>query len=64
MNGQREARDLNESNKGIYFVMILSILIIYMVLAAQFESLVHPLTVMFTLPLAPLATFGAWGACG
>lgn len=53
-----EARDLNESNKGIYFVMILSILIIYMVLAAQFESLVHPLTVMFTLPLA---TFGALG---
>ncbi len=53
-----DARDLNESSSGIYFIMILSILVIYMVLAAQFESLVHPLTVMFTLPLA---TFGALG---
>ena len=53
-----DARDLNESSSGIYFIMILSILIIYMVLASQFESLVHPLTVMFTLPLA---TFGALG---
>lgn len=53
-----DARDLTESSKGIYFVMILSIIVIYMVLAAQFESLVHPLTVMFTLPLA---TFGALG---
>lgn len=53
-----DARDLTESSKGIYFVMLLAILIIYMVLAAQFESLVHPLTVMFTLPLA---AFGALG---
>jgi multidrug efflux pump len=54
-----EAKELNESSKGIYFVMILAIIVIYMVLAAQFESLIHPLTIMVTLPLAAFGAFGA-----
>lgn len=54
-----EARDLKESSAQIYFVMLLAVIIIYMVLAAQFESFVHPLTVMFTLPLAAFGAFGA-----
>jgi HAE1 family hydrophobic/amphiphilic exporter-1 len=37
----------------------LAILVIYMVLAAQFESLVHPLTVMLALPLAMVGALGA-----
>jgi len=53
-----EARDLIESSGQIYFVMILAAIVIYMVLAAQFESLVHPLTVMFTIPLAAFGAFG------
>ena len=53
-----ETRDLNESSSQIYFVMILSAIVIYMVLAAQFESLVHPLTVMLTIPLAAFGAFG------
>jgi hydrophobe/amphiphile efflux-1 (HAE1) family protein/NodT family efflux transporter outer membrane factor (OMF) lipoprotein len=53
-----EARDLIESSGQIYFVMVLAAIIIYMVLAAQFESLIHPLTVMLTLPLAAFGAFG------
>jgi HAE1 family hydrophobic/amphiphilic exporter-1 len=32
--------------------MILSIILVYMVMAAQFESLVHPFTVLLTIPMA------------
>jgi HAE1 family hydrophobic/amphiphilic exporter-1 len=42
----------------------LAILVIYMVLAAQFESLVHPLTVMLALPLAMVGALGALLAAG
>ncbi len=54
-----EAKDLIESSQGIYFVMVLALVVIYIVLAAQFESLIHPLTVMLTLPLAAFGAFGA-----
>jgi len=33
-------------------IFLLAILLIYMVMAAQFESLVHPLVIMFTIPLS------------
>ncbi len=53
-----EARDLIESGRDIFIVLILAVLVIYMVLASQFESLVHPLTVMLTVPLAAFGAFG------
>jgi HAE1 family hydrophobic/amphiphilic exporter-1 len=46
-----------KSFRGLVFAISLGILVIYMVLAAQFESLVHPLTVMLALLLAPLGAF-------
>ncbi len=52
-----EAQDLLESGQETLFVLVLSMLVIYMVLAAQFESLVHPLTVMLTVPLAAFGAF-------
>ena len=42
----------------------LALLVIYMVLAAQFESLMHPLTVMVAVPLSTLGAFGALLAMG
>jgi multidrug efflux pump len=53
-----EAKDLRESGQDIVFVLLLALAIIYMVLAAQFESLIHPLTVMGAVPLAGLGAFG------
>ena len=46
------------SFKDLGFAMVLAILVIYMILAAQFESLVHPLTVMLALPLAMVGAYG------
>ena len=54
-----EAKDLKDTGGEVYFVLILAILIVYMVLAAQFESLVHPFTVMLALPLAAVGALGA-----
>jgi multidrug efflux pump len=53
-----EARDLKDAGGDVIFVLLLALAIIYMVLAAQFESLIHPLTVMGAVPLAGLGAFG------
>lgn len=54
-----EADTFKESGRQILFFLILAIVVVYMVLAAQFESLIHPFTVMLALPLAGLGAFGA-----
>ncbi|MEY3001014.1 MAG: hypothetical protein RL648_1228 [Verrucomicrobiota bacterium] len=53
-----EGRNLRESSNSLYIFLLLAIIVVYMVLAAQFESLLHPLTVMLALPLAFLGAFG------
>lgn len=50
---------MEESFANLGFTMILSVLVIYMVLAAQFESLVHPFTIMLALPLAFVGALAA-----
>jgi hydrophobe/amphiphile efflux-1 (HAE1) family protein len=53
-----EARDLKSAGQETLFVLLLALAIIYMVLASQFESLIHPFTVMLTLPLAAAGALG------
>ncbi|MEO8353067.1 MAG: efflux RND transporter permease subunit, partial [Chthoniobacteraceae bacterium] len=53
-----EARDLKTTGNEVWFVVLLAFIIIYMVLAAQFESLVHPFTIMLALFLAIPGAFG------
>jgi len=53
-----EAKDLQTAGKDTVFVLLLALAIIYMVLASQFESLIHPFTVMLTLPLAAAGALG------
>ncbi|WP_129792985.1 efflux RND transporter permease subunit [Sphingosinicella sp. CPCC 101087] len=47
-----ESQALRESGGSIYFVFALTILVVYLLLAAQFESFVHPAVIISTVPLA------------
>jgi HAE1 family hydrophobic/amphiphilic exporter-1 len=55
--GQAEA--FKESFQYLIMALVQAIIIIYMVLAMQFNSFVHPLTVMLALPLSTVGAFGA-----
>ena len=50
VTGQEEKRQ--ESMRNLLFALLLSIVLVYMVLASQFESLLHPFTILLTIPLA------------
>lgn len=49
-----------ESFGGLGFALCLSILLVYMVMAAQFESLRHPFTILLTIPLAGVGCIWAF----
>jgi multidrug efflux pump len=51
-----DSKDFAESSSSLAFAFILALVLIYLVLAAQFESFRDPLIIMFTVPLA---LFGA-----
>ena len=48
------ARDFQTAGGSVMFIFLLGILITFLVLAAQFESFVHPFVIMLTVPLAIL----------
>jgi HAE1 family hydrophobic/amphiphilic exporter-1 len=47
-----QVKQMNETNSSAGGALLLGVIFIYIVLASQFESFVHPLTIMMTLPLA------------
>lgn len=49
-----ESLDLKTSSGGITTIFLLALLVVFLVLAAQFESFIHPLIIMTTVPLAIL----------
>jgi HAE1 family hydrophobic/amphiphilic exporter-1 len=50
VTGEEEKRQ--ESMDSLSFALLLSIVLVYMVMASQFESLIHPFTILLTIPLA------------
>ncbi|NPV70564.1 MAG: efflux RND transporter permease subunit [Firmicutes bacterium] len=54
-----EGQSMAESFRDLGQALLLAVLIIYMLLAAQFESLLQPLVIMFTVPLSALGAI--WG---
>lgn len=58
ITGEEEKRA--ESFNGLGFALILSIVLVYMVMAAQFESLRHPFTILLTIPLAGVGSILAF----
>lgn len=54
-----ESREFREAEGVLIFAFILAIIVVYMVLASQFESLMHPFTVMLAVPLSFVGALGA-----
>ncbi|MCP3980595.1 MAG: efflux RND transporter permease subunit [bacterium] len=52
--GQNE--EWERSRRSLWIAMALSVFLVYVIMAAQFESLLHPLVIMLTIPLAMVGT--------
>ncbi len=53
-----ESKEFKDIGAEFYFILGVALLITYMVLAAQFESLIHPFTVILSVPLAGVGGLG------
>ncbi len=53
------AQIMGESFKYMGLALMLAVIFVYMLLAAQFNSFIHPFTIMLSLPLSVVGAFGA-----
>lgn len=49
-----ESREFQKSSTAVFFTFGMALLVVFLVLAAQFESFLHPIVIMLTVPLAML----------
>jgi HAE1 family hydrophobic/amphiphilic exporter-1 len=50
VSGQND--EMQESFRSMQFALVLAVFLVYLVMASQFESLIHPFVILFTIPLA------------
>lgn len=56
-----ESREFQKAGSAVLLTFTLALLVVYLVLAAQFESFIHPFVIMLTVPLGVLgALLGLW----
>ena len=61
INYSGESREFKRSGNALYMTFLLALVIVFLVLAAQFESFRHPIIIMMTVPLAVAgALLGLW----
>jgi len=53
-----QGRELGKAGVAFLLALVLGIVLVYIILAAQFESLVHPFTIMMSLPFAVIGGIG------
>ena len=51
-----QSQEWERSSNSLWLALALSVFLVYVIMAAQFESLLHPLVIMFTIPLAFFGT--------
>ncbi|MEP4486646.1 MAG: efflux RND transporter permease subunit [Halioglobus sp.] len=53
-----ESLDYQTAGSSVMFIFVLALLVVYLVMAAQFESFVHPAIILFTVPMALIGGLG------
>jgi multidrug efflux pump len=53
-----ESLEYQNAGRSVIYTFALALLVVYLVMAAQFESFIHPLVILFTVPLALVGGLG------
>ena len=54
-----QSEEMNDSFRSLLFALALALFLVYLVMASQFESLLHPFVIFFSIPLAAVGAIGA-----